>query len=409
MKETTKISIDWFKSFSLQKGEELIFSSPNLLVNKKGESYELVQIIKDLTDFLSEVKNNPENFTLSSYDSLIISSVSSLDRDELTDKLNLVWYGLGLQTGDYDLWEYKKIIEEIKNVLAGEKVDLTLLIRNLREITKSEDGVLFSKSFLKEFIDKGILSSNSELSWSISVIFALCLLIIYEHLPELSEEEQGVFLKNTFYLAICADLPVRASIQAILFNTKTVFSLIAAYVRLLDLLAQDTEKIIFSDKTEKKISAVWSKYLSQSGTTWGDISKLVDFCGTIVADQYTKEKIFIALDILRALKAGTLQSFNYGDVMDESDIYRGDLIRLIFWFGLGEGGKELIEEYFLNLEQVVTFDNLITRLKEICNLNDSSIVENILILSEIGHKLDLLAPEQELIVYNESTGKFEWN
>src|SRR3989344_5484523 len=342
--------IDWYKKYSLRQGETFILEFFEKSKNKSDSPVNnLEKIIRSLVEFVTESKKNPEEFFLFPNDKIIISSLATVDKDYIHSVVPVMWYGLGLQTGDYDLWEPEQIIKECEEVFSGAVDNVPVLIRNIREVGKNEDAINFCQKFINQFILLDKCTIITELNWHNSLIIAIALNTVYERLYQLSEDEQKIILQHSLYVALCAGINVQTSLQAVLYHTKTIFSFIATYERLTQILEESNETVIqINENSIQTLGSLWNDYCEKNKNDWSDIKKLKFFSDSLTTNEFQKEKKF----------------------------------------------------------SITAF---VKRLVEIIGLQDMEQIENVLLFSGLLRELNWMPEDDNLISFHESTSQFHWN
>lgn len=307
-------------------------------------------------------------------------------------------------------------VDEIRDILfqESEKVSFPVLARSLVEYTRGDSwhdmaAVAFG------LLDVKFYRERVDYSWDDAFIFTILLHIIFARFENLPDENWKFSIQNYIYRAIVAGVPVRQKIGDALYTTRNMVDYVLVDKMLFEALKAGAEQVVVD--IEKNISQPLSEIL-------GKYQALMDKSG---AEGYNTEKFiqetfgaqknreaYMAwlreiLYIFLHLKNLNLIDHNYGGELAPSDLYFNDMVELVANFGIGKDGSDFIVGYFSKPDKRVPLVGFLRRLEEIVNLGDNVAVENCIELSSALKDAGLISEAEDLLIFDEKTGKFHWN
>lgn len=337
------------------------------------------------------------------------------DLIDLEEELYYQLTNIGAVLGLYSVGQLYSL-DEIKTFLVegGGEYSLLRLLRTFSEYVRDENRHDLV-SLLMDLLNTQFYFEKDGYSWDDMIVITMMLHIVFYRFEDLTDENQIILVQYYTFRALLCGVSVRQKIQEVLYNTSFVVDYVVASMDFYQALENNQEKILVNvqNEEEKVISQLLKNYLALTGENFADGYKLTNYIDEVYNGQKYRGMLTSWLQeifyIFIHLKNADLVDKNKGHELTEEEQYQNDMALLVAYFMIGEDGKDFIKNYFLGSEKKVSILGFINGLKKVVDLKDDLVVENISILLDVLKENNLLSDDQEIIIFNEELGEFEFN
>jgi|GEM_PF-6642803 len=406
-----KLRLD--KYFVDFKTEDILLALREKMENLEldGE-HELAEIIGKIVDYFNEGYVELGDESLLAVLDLKLLNGNWNDNKELL-KGQIFALAIALNLGGEI--EYSKAeLEKFAKVGLSDGYDYGRLLQTVRSALMGQDRRSFAlllMPVLTLFIEKKEVEPEALLLEILLLrLFWSCFFDFKLVLPEF-------LVKNYFYRSIVMGLPVREYISRQLLDSANIEEYVARDAVIIDWLSQSLEKVIIKDSelVEHNFADLLKKYYQENpGEEKFAVDKQRQYLEKIVEGKLT-DKYFAwlmeAFNIAVSLKGAHLVEYDDFEKRrhdNDVDNFLKDLVKLFEWF-LSEKDWGKIVDYFGKGNNRVKLGTFLYQCSSRFDLNSESTVSRFLNFTQLLKDNSIVDVESEVIIFDETTGKFHWN
>ena len=308
--------------------------------------------------------------------------------------------------------------KEFADVLAGDisTYEGPRLAATVRYLLDNGEGIALSNIAYEHLHVVGIYKKPTY-AWDEALYLTILLHAPFLYFRQLHWEFQEFWLTFYFVKAHIAGVPVTHLLQDYLYNeTSTLLDYATENIFLLKSLDKNQEIIPLGiDGVNITLGALCKEYMLRLGEKFNDGYRREEYIEEHVASAehkgLWKHVLRKILYIYAHLKSVDLIEKNRGSEPSEKEIYDNQIEHLLTWW-IDEDFWDLIAEYFMKAHEtpaVVPLGSLVSNIQKNESLEDPKIQDKAVRFNEFLREKGVLKEDQDIVIYNEQRGRFEWN
>ncbi len=403
--------------FSIWRGilslaDELDFLSGDELAEEQKKFQENIILFID-NDLLLSLQTKMQGLDSSAQN---ISQLSELDvvNTQLSLQLEYVCTILNLFKKSGVIYSSEELFTAMTNTTS---VENKFRILNTLVYLLNDDEIRQAARFeLPKFLTMEENIQQKLYTWEEAVTLFLVLAIVVKEFSHLSEFKQYFVVKNYFYHSLVLGVPIVKVVESALSETRNILSYVDKNLILLNAFVKNQEHILTGKnlETQAGLADLLNKYIGQNLSEPESETNVTKFLEEYYIDAKDKNLYVNWLKSFFStyfhLAQANLIDNNTGGQLNEKEIAENELIRLCTFFALGQIGFDEIIQYYQQQNEInVPLTRFITKLRELADLKDQSVADDLLVLTAALHENGILLDNNELIEFHESDNKFHWN
>lgn len=300
-------------------------------------------------------------------------------------------------------------IEKMIDIIVGTDDDYDVLsaIFTLRQDFGHKDGREIAFYFATDNFDN---ITEGRYDWYNAVLMVILSNLIYFNLHLLGDNLQAKILRENFYKATLLGVPVRSSLEKILYDTNNFSSYVVTNKLFVDALRDNAEKINLENKTIilKDIFAQYYKEYNDS-LSINDMEKYLNIVLVDNVKKHIKITVLECLNIFALSQESKLIEHNSSQDLPISEIVFNQTEQLLLLFANRANWFKMVEFLQEKDGNYVSAQSFLRGFVGTADLNDESVMSKFVEFGNFLKKQNLMPSDKEVVEYHESDSKFYWS